>query len=277
MIINSLVKFKNLFDVQEFKLRILSTIILLCLFFGLYVLGNPYFSFFFVTIFFVLFYEFELICWNGINKNQIFKILIFQSLLLIFLISELYLSNITVKFFNFGVLLSVSLFINLLFFKTYTNRLSFFISNLIILSFFSLINILMQPNGLKYFLYLVILISTMDIFAYLGGKIFGCKKIAPKISNGKTIEGTLIGLYVTVFMSIMIKYLANFNIVQALIAGILIALLAFLGDLLESYFKRDIGVKDSGKVIPGHGGIMDRFDGYFLLLPLYNFFLVSWF
>ena len=115
----------------------------------------------------------------------------------------------------------------------------------------------------------------MDIFAYLGGKIFGNKKIAPKISKGKTIEGTLIGLGVTVLMSIMTKYLANFNINQAIIAGILIALFAFLGDLLESYFKREIGVKDSGRVIPGHGGVMDRFDGYFLILPLYNFYLTS--
>ena len=272
---NPSIKFKNIFNAQEFKLRILSTIVLLFLFFGLYVLGNPFFSFFFVTIFFVLFYEFEFICWSGIKKNQIFKILIFQLLLLIFLISELYLSNIIEKFSNFLVLLSVSLFINLLFFKTYINWLSYIISNLIILSFFSLINILTQPNGLNFFLYLVILISTMDIFAYLGGKIFGHKKIAPKISKGKTIEGTLIGLNVTVLMSIMVKYLANLNIVQALIAGILIALLAFMGDLLESYLKRVIGVKDSGKVIPGHGGVMDRFDGYFLTLPLYNVYLVN--
>ena len=57
--------------------------------------------------------------------------------------------------------------------------------------------------------------------------------------------------------------------------GFLIGLLAFFGDLLESYLKRDIGVKDSGKVIPGHGGVMDRFDGYFLTLPLYNVYLVN--
>ena len=115
----------------------------------------------------------------------------------------------------------------------------------------------------------------MDIFAYLGGKIYGKKKIAPKISIGKTIEGTLTGLFFTVIVSIMIKYLMNFNFYQAAIAGFLIAVLAFFGDLLESYFKRNIGVKDSGKLIPGHGGLMDRFDGYFLLLPLYNVYLAS--
>ena len=254
----------------------MSTIVLSVLFFGLYILGNPFFSFFFVIIFFVLFYEFEFICRNGVKKNQIFKILIFQFLLFAFLISELYLSDITEKVSNFLVFLTVSIFINLLFFKTYINWLSVLISSLIILSFFSLINILIRPDGLNFFLYLVILVSTMDIFAYLGGKIFGNIKIAPKISAGKTIEGTLIGFSVTVFMSLIAKSLVDFFFFQALIAGILIALFAFGGDLLESYLKRDIGIKDSGKKIPGHGGVMDRFDGYFLILPLYNVYLVNW-
>ena len=222
-----------------------------------------------------MFYEFELISSNGIKKNQIFKILIFQFLLISFLISELFLLDFVKKHFNFLIFLIVSLSINTLFYKQYVTRLSFIISNLIIVSFFSLINILVLPNGLVFFLYLVILVSTMDIFAYLGGKIYGKKKIAPKISIGKTIEGTLTGLFFTVIVSIMIKYLMNFNFYQAAIAGFLIAVLAFFGDLLESYFKRNIGVKDSGKLIPGHGGLMDRFDGYFLLLPLYNVYLAS--
>ena len=275
MIIHLLLKFKNLTSIQEFKLRILSAIILLSLFFGLYFLGNPFFSFFFVMIFFVLFYEFELMNHNCIKINQVLKIFILQFLLLIFLTSELNSFNILEKFSNFLVLLTISLFINLLFFKSYINRLSFIISNLIILSFFSLINILIQPSGLIFFLYLVILISTMDIFAYIGGKILGSRKIAPTISKGKTIEGTLIGLSMTVVISLIIKHLVNFNFLQALISGILIAFLAFWGDLLESSLKRNVGVKDSGNLIPGHGGLLDRFDGYFLTLPIYNVYLIS--
>ncbi len=275
MIIHLLLKFKNLVNIQEFKLRILSAIVLLSLFFGLYVLGNPFFSFFFVMIFFILFYEFEFMNHNSITRNQILKIFIFQFLLLIFLTSELYSFNILETFSNFLVLLTTSLFINLLFFKNYINKLSFLISNLIILSFFSLINILIQPSGLNFFLYLVILISTMDVFAYIGGKIFGSKKIVPTISKGKTIEGTLIGLSMTVITSLITKHLADFNFSQALISGILIAFLAFGGDLLESYLKRNVGVKDSGDLIPGHGGLLDRFDGYFLILPIYNIYLAN--
>ena len=64
------------------------------------------------------------------------------------------------------------------------------------------------------------------------------------------------------------------NIFQALILGFLIGLFAFLGDLFESFFKRKIGIKDSGNLIPGHGGLLDRFDGYILILPLFNFILI---
>ena len=153
MIINLLLKFKNLVNIQEFKLRFLSSLVLLCLFIGLYALGNPFFSFFLVMIFFPLFYEFEFISCNGIKKKQILKILIFQFFLLIFLISELYSLNIVEKFSNFIILLVASFFINLLFFKIYINVLSFFISNLIIVSFFFLFYILIvffitKINGL---------------------------------------------------------------------------------------------------------------------------------
>ena len=272
--INLPLKFKNLVNIQELRLRILSGIFLIIIFFGLYTLGNPFFSLFFVLIFSPLFYEFEFLSCDRFKKNKIFKILIFQLLLLFFFISKLYEFDIIEKYSNFLVLLTICLSINVFFFKNYVNLLAFFISNVILLSFFSLINILLLPDGLNYFFYLVMLVSTMDIFAYLGGKSLGNKKIAPKISKGKTIEGTLIGLGFTIIMSLLIKHLINFNFVQALTAGILISFFAFWGDLLESYFKRNIGIKDSGKIIPGHGGLLDRFDGYFLILPLYNIYLL---
>ena len=94
----------------------------------------------------------------------------------------------------------------------------------------------------------------------------------PSISQGKTIEGTLIGLFCTTLVSVLIRELIGFNVFQALIFGFIFGLLAFLGDLLESFFKRKIGIKDSGNLIPGHGGLLDRFDGYILILPLLSFF-----
>ena len=114
----------------------------------------------------------------------------------------------------------------------------------------------------------------MDIFAYFGGKLFGKRKIIPKISKGKTVEGTIIGLISTIVLSYVIRDLINFNITYALICGLGISILAFFGDLVESLFKRKMGVKDSGKLIPGHGGLLDRFDGYFLVLPFFYFLII---
>tara|TARA_B100001564_G_C20337776_1_gene533077 strand:+ start:82 stop:426 length:345 start_codon:yes stop_codon:yes gene_type:complete len=107
----------------------------------------------------------------------------------------------------------------------------------------------------------------MDIFAYLGGKLLGKNKIIPQISKGKTIEGTVVGLLFIIITSFLIKDLMNYNVTYSIIFGLIIGILTFLGDLIESIFKRDVGVKDSGKLIPGHGGLLDRFDGYFLVIP----------
>ena len=107
----------------------------------------------------------------------------------------------------------------------------------------------------------------MDIFAYIGGNIFGKNKIAPNISSGKTVEGTIIGLFFTIFLSMWFKDCVFLDYFNAIFLGVSVGFLAFTGDLIESFFKRKEGIKDSGSIIPGHGGLLDRFDGYILVLP----------
>ena len=175
---------------------------------------------------------------------------------------------------NYLLFVLLALITNLFFCKIYKNILNFIMSSLLIISFFTLIKLLIIPNGLNIFLYLVFVISVMDISAYIGGNIFGVKKIAPNISNGKTVEGTLIGLFFSTLTSVLIKELIDINFLYALILGFTIGLFSFFGDLLESFFKRRIGIKDSGNLIPGHGGFLDRFDGYILILPLFNITLI---
>ena len=264
--------FKNItsmVNVQEFRQRFISTIILSFLFLLLILLGNPYISFSFSILFSFVFFEYEKLNSKVLEKSQVCNILILQVILLFFTIFKIYKIEIASLFFNNNItflLIAVLLNIIFLLYKK-SNFINFLLSNLIIVSFFSLIVILQFPNGLYTILYAVILVSTMDIFAYLGGKLFGKRKIIPAISKGKTIEGTFIGLASTILISYFIKDLMNFNVIYSLIYGFFIGILAFSGDLLESAFKRKIGVKDSGKLIPGHGGLMDRFDGYFLVMP----------
>ena len=268
-------KIKNFINVKNFRLRLLSTVLLSLIFVTLFILGNPVLPVFMIFIFLAVLYEFNIICNSKFVFVNLINVFVFPLLLLFFLLFEINVINIPLKYNNnYLIFILLALITNLFFYKIYTNIINFIISNLLIISFFSLIKILLIPNGLNIFLYLVLLVSVMDIFAYIGGNIFGVKKIAPTISNGKTIEGTLIGLFFSILVSVLIKDLVDINFLYALILGFAIGLFSFFGDLLESFFKRRIGIKDSGKFIPGHGGFLDRFDGYILILPLFNLILI---
>ena len=274
MIINILIKLKDLIELKEFRLRIISSTILFTVFYLFFKIGNPLFVILLSCIFPMIFIEMVKMSVSKVSISQFFNIFFLQSIFFIYLISKL--NN-----FNFGFIIDYdflilsSFLINLYYYKTYNDFITFSFSNLIIISFFSLIEILLMSNGLNLFLYLVLLISSMDVFAYLGGKLLGNIKIIPKISNGKTVEGTLIGLISTVFISFMIKGLINLDILSSLLLGFVIGILSFFGDMFESFVKRKTGIKDSGKLIPGHGGLMDRFDGYILVLPF--FYILSYF
>jgi len=269
-------KIKNFINVKNFRLRLLSTVLLSLIFVTLFILGNPVLPVFIIFIFLAVLYEFNIICNSKFVFVNLINVFVFPFLLLFFLLFEINVIGIPLKDNNnyYLIFILFALIINLFFYKIYTNIINFIMSNLLIISFFSLIKILLIPNGLNIFLYLVLLVSVMDIFAYIGGNIFGVKKIAPTISNGKTIEGTLIGLFFSILVSVLIKDLIDINFIYALILGFTIGLFSFFGDLLESFFKRRIGIKDSGKFIPGHGGFLDRFDGYILILPLFNLTLI---
>ena len=274
-IIKSMFNKINFVNVQEFRQRLISTIALIILFISLLFIGNPFLTIFFSLLFSLIIIEYEKLTATLSKSLQLCKTLLLQIILLSFTIFEIFEYDISLMFFNnLFFFLSISILINLIFFLyNKTDYIKIILSTLIIFSFFALISILQKSNGLNLFLYVVILVSTMDIFAYLGGKLLGKIKIMPNISKGKTIEGTAIGLFATVILSILFKDLINYNLKYSLIFGFMIGILAFFGDLVESSFKRTIGVKDSGKLIPGHGGLMDRFDGYFLTLPFSYFFI----
>ena len=103
---------------------------------------------------------------------------------------------------------------------------------------------------------------TADIAAYFTGRAWGRRKLAPSISPGKTIEGTLGGIVGAVAAAVALNYITGLRASWTIIAplGLLLGIAAVAGDLVESMFKRAAGVKDAGVLIPGHGGVLDRLD-----------------
>lgn len=107
-----------------------------------------------------------------------------------------------------------------------------------------------------------------DSMAFFGGRFFGGPKLAPMISPSKTWSGALCGLVGGGLVAGLVAPMLGISVQAGVIAGILIADFSIGGDLLESWFKRQHNVKDAGHILPGHGGILDRCDGYLLAAPL---------
>jgi len=125
----------------------------------------------------------------------------------------------------------------------------------------------------KLILGIFFLIWSNDTFAYIGGSLFGKHKLIERVSPGKTWEGTLIGILITFGLSFTFNHLYQLNGYTWPILGMTIPVLATVGDLVESKLKREAGIKDSGNIIPGHGGILDRFDSLIFVSPfVYAFF-----
>ncbi len=126
--------------------------------------------------------------------------------------------------------------------------------------------------GLLFFL--VFLSQFNDVAQYTWGKLFGKHPVVPKVSPKKTVEGLLGGVLTTTLAAwLLAPWLTPLEGVWAPVAGLLIGLSGFFGDVVISALKRDIGVKDSGTLIPGHGGIMDRVDSLTFTAPLFFHYL----
>ncbi len=116
-------------------------------------------------------------------------------------------------------------------------------------------------------LFLVLIVWGTDIGAYLIGRLFGGPKLAPRISPGKTRSGAVGGLAVAVLIGWVAALLWQVAPLQGMLVAALLGVISQAGDLLESAAKRSFGVKDSGHLIPGHGGVLDRVDGLLTAAP----------
>jgi len=119
-----------------------------------------------------------------------------------------------------------------------------------------------------------------DTGAFFGGRKWGKHQMAPAISPGKTWEGALSGLLSAVFVAVIVNFILGFIETrpapywQIILIGCLISIFAQFGDLVESLLKRNVGAKDSGNILPGHGGILDRFDSLIFVGPVVYYYVL---
>jgi phosphatidate cytidylyltransferase len=122
--------------------------------------------------------------------------------------------------------------------------------------------------------YLVFLTQINDVAQYVWGKSFGRHKVTPTVSPNKTWEGLLGGVATTTLLAVVLApHLTPLTLNESVVAGLLIGVCGFIGDVTMSAVKRDIGVKDSGSLLPGHGGILDRLDSLTYTAPLFFHFI----
>ena len=127
-----------------------------------------------------------------------------------------------------------------------------------------------RADGFFTLLYGMLIVWLTDSGAYIFGRQFGKHKLAPKVSPNKTWEGSVLGtVAATLILAIYLHFfpVGHVNLGLMVVVTIVLSILGQIGDLIESALKRSYGVKDSGKILPGHGGILDRFDSMLLVMP----------
>jgi phosphatidate cytidylyltransferase len=205
----------------------------------------------------------------------------FSSLIFVFVFFELYSEMLIVIIFGF-ILILLSQLKNQQGSSTYNMMMTFsgvvYISGFLLTllyvrqyfgNYFSEISQGNEYLGGKYLVILWISIWICDTAAYFGGSVLGKHKLAPKISPNKTVEGGVFGLIFGVITFVFLGFflMPEINIKYFWISGFVVGIFGQLGDLIESRFKRDAGVKDTSTILPGHGGFLDRFDSIIFISP----------
>ena len=246
-------------------------IVLLCIYYG----KLPYFIMFFVVIFFAVL-EFYNICrkYKPLNILGILIAIIFY--LALYTIDN---SNLIATI----VICSILLIFSAAMLRNNIENISASIAVTCLGAFFitwTLFHMVLIRNleyGMQYIIFLFVNVWCLDTGAYFVGKNFGKHKLASLVSPKKTIEGAIAGIVTAIIVSILCQKIFMQNIISlsnAIIFGVIISIVGQFSDLAESLFKRDCNIKDSGNIIPGHGGMLDRFDSYLFAAPVFYYAII---
>ncbi|MEK3974570.1 MULTISPECIES: phosphatidate cytidylyltransferase [unclassified Psychrobacillus] len=258
------------------KTRIITGAVALALFLPIVLLGGPVFTVLIYAIATVGLYE--ILKMKGLSLFSFSGII---SLLLLFLLlfPSAYTENI-VNLTGHTKLewVFVAVFLLLIFTVLTKNSFTFEDASFVLVStlyvgigFYYFIET--RESGLAYLIFALLIVWTTDSGAYFTGRKIGKRKLWPEISPNKTVEGFVGGILWAIITALIIQWINPLTSSYIVLIGITIIASIFgqLGDLVESGIKRHFNVKDSGKLLPGHGGILDRFDSLLFVLPLLHF------
>ena len=140
-------------------------------------------------------------------------------------------------------------------------------------------NIKNNDIGFFWIVFVVACTFLNDSAAYFFGKYKGKIKLVPRLSPGKTVEGTVCGIFMALLCGMFINLIFSSPISYkwAMLLGFVVGVVAVLGDLIESMFKRSVSIKDSGGLLPGHGGVLDRFDSLILVFPVMYYLILFYY
>ena len=207
------------------------------------------------------------------NKNLLLRLLsliIFIPLMLLPIVVSNYLLFMIYIFFNSVILYEIQSM------KVDDEKKKLLIIYMALITFIFFIFILIKITAVMTaidLIEIIIAIWLFDTFSFLGGKIIGGKKLIPSISSGKTQSGLLVGITATLFSFYIYSIIVNDFSLKYLLFISIIIFFAFLGDVIASIIKRTSSIKDSGSILPGHGGLLDRLDsfiGVFFFIGIYQ-------
>jgi len=255
---------------NETLMRLISGIIYIILLFYATIISPVTFFIFFSLILFICVYEFTKL----INLNHI-AVYPITAILMGFNIFFVYKNQLDFQwpFIVLSLFVSILLISNLINNKTLFLDKNFKFVLLIGYVIFPFLVLTSLPFTNGYYDYTIIftlfvLIWSNDTFAYVVGKSIGKRKLYPSISPKKTVEGFFGGFVFTILAGIIINSMMElYSVLFLIMMAVLVSVFGTIGDLVESKFKRTAHVKDSGRIMPGHGGILDRFDSVIFVAP----------
>lgn len=205
---------------------------------------------------------------NNLNKRIISALIMIPIVIFITYLGG-WLFNLTMTIIAILIAFEAYILFNNSKYKENINKYKIYIILYATLPAASLISLKNLSDGVDIIIYLFFIAWITDIAAYFGGKGILGPKLAPKISPNKTISGSLVALVaIIIFSATSFLFTENISLIAFINIGICLSITSQIGDLFESWVKRKLEVKDSGDIIPGHGGICDRLDGLIFMLPV---------